>query len=129
MASAKVLGELLQERIRRHGLRAARDAVVAEFGDHYGWAPGPAFTPAELGGLQSLPLVSADEIPACLGVRTLHYRAIASGQPVAIVAVFRAWPASLSGTTSAVAQRLRAGGKRRAARADLARGVPAAGDG
>ena len=43
---------------------------------------------------------------ACLGVRALYYRAIASGRPVAIVALFRAGAADPSSTTSVVALRL-----------------------
>jgi hypothetical protein len=30
-----------------YGLRAARDTAVLELRDHYGWAPGPAFTLAK----------------------------------------------------------------------------------
>jgi hypothetical protein len=86
-----------------YGLRAARDTVVAELREHYGWAPGPAFTLAELGGLPQ-PTVSANEMAACLGVRTLHYRAIASGQPAAIVAIFRAGAVSPGGTINGAPQ-------------------------
>ena len=43
---------------------------------------------------------------ACLGVRALYYRAIQSGKPVAIVAVFQAGSADPSSAISVVAQRL-----------------------
>jgi hypothetical protein len=50
--------------------------------------------------------VSAAEIAVCLGTRALHYRDIKSGQPVAIVAVFRAGTADPSSPLNPVAQRL-----------------------
>ena len=115
-----------------YGRHAARDEAIAELRLH-GWAPGLPFTLAELGALETPPAVnasanhpgsrtlirpvpkysaepppavSAEETAACLGVRAFFYRALEGGQPVAIVAVFRAGAADPSSALSLVAQRL-----------------------
>jgi hypothetical protein len=50
--------------------------------------------------------VSTEETAACLGIRAFFYRDIRGGQPIAIVALFRAGAADSSSAISGVAQRL-----------------------